>query len=137
MKMTFDLDAILFGILNSSPLKSAINGGIYTGEKGRPNDSQLEDVTVNTPNLRMEYLPQVGYSNVNIYVPDELINKNGKWEKGDNRPRLKQLANLAVSALEQATILGSTITVESQAVLAEPAVEQHFVNIKVFWNIQN
>ena len=77
MKTTFDTDSILFRLLNGSPLKTEINGGIYCGDD-RPENSELEDVCINSIDLTQDYLPQLGTSNVNIYVSDTTKKIAGK-----------------------------------------------------------
>ncbi len=122
MKQTFDTDSILFGILKNAPVKNAISGGIYVGDD-RPDDSEDEDIVVNSIYLTQDYHPQIGTSNVNIYV-------------SDNRVRLKALSAKAMDALRNAKVPGLLFTIESQNVLAEPNSKQHFVNIRISWNIQ-
>ena len=43
MKQTFDLDEIMFKLLNVKTITDEISGGIYLGD-GRPEDSSKEDV---------------------------------------------------------------------------------------------
>ena len=47
MKQTFDLDEIMFKLLNVKTITDEISGGIYLGD-GRPEDSSKEDVVVNS-----------------------------------------------------------------------------------------
>jgi len=135
MKSTFDTDAILFSILKNSPVKNAINGNIYVGDD-RPVDSQDEDIVVNTIYLTTDYYPQIGTSNVNIYVPDVETKINGRKQLKSNRVRLKALSEKAMDTLRNAKVAGLTMMMESQNYLAEPAINQHFVNIRISWNIQ-
>ena len=67
MKTTFETDTLLFSLLRESPVSAAINGGIYVGDD-RPDDSVKEDIVVNSIDLTQDYLPQIGTSNVNIFV---------------------------------------------------------------------
>jgi hypothetical protein len=135
MKTTFDTDAILFSILKNSAVKNAINGNIYVGD-GRPVDSRDEDIVVNTICLTADYHPQMGTSNVNIYVPDEEVTIGNRKQKKSNRVRLKALSEKAMDALRNARGAGVKLTVESWNTLAEPAISQHFVNMRISWNIQ-
>lgn len=135
MKTSFDTDAILYRILKDSPVKAAINGDIYyTGD--RPNDSDKEDVEINSVTLTQDFLPQLGRSNVNIYVPDITARINGKDQKTVNRMRLKSLAEMAITSIREANIEGLKAIVKAQTVLPEPEINQHFVNIAINWNIQ-
>jgi len=135
MKQVFDTDAILFGILKGSAVKNAISGNIYVGTD-RPDDSQDEDIVVNTIDLTQDYHPQIGTSNVNIYVPDMNVKIKNKQQMKSNRVRLKALSEKTINALRDAKIPGLLFTIESQSILAEPSIKQHFVNIRISWNIQ-
>lgn len=135
MKTTFDTDAILFDLLSKSPLNNAIGGGIYVGGT-RPEDSADEDVVVNTITLAQDFLPQTGTSNVNIYVPDTPKKIKGGHQLQANRVRLKALSGKAMDVLRNARVAGLKLIPSSQIMLAEPSIKQHYVNIRVDWNIQ-
>lgn len=133
MKTTFDTDTILFQLLNG---KTSINGGVYT-DGDRPDDSTLEDIEVNTIDLEADALPQIGTSNVNIYVPDTPKTIAGKQCFKASKKRLRVLANEVLAILRNARIEGLTCTPGIQSLVAEPSTHQHFYNIRVNWNIQN
>ena len=135
MKTSFDTDAILFDLLSKSSLNNAIGGGIYVGDT-RPEDSTDEDVVVNTITLTQDYLPQIAMSNVNIYVSDTSKTIKGKKQLQANRTRLKSLSEKAMGVLRNARITGLKLIPTSQVVLAESSVKQHYVNIRIDWNIQ-
>lgn len=135
MKTTFDTDAILFDLLSKSPVKNAISGGIYIGDD-RPDNSTDEDIVVNSITLTQDYLPQIGTSNVNIYVADSNKKIKGKQQLKANRTRLKSLSEKAMEVLRGARITGLKLIPTSQVTLAEPDVKQHYVNIRIEWNIQ-
>jgi ribosome-binding factor A len=135
MKQIFDTDSILFGILNSSPVKNAISGGIYVGSD-RPDDSNEEDIVVNSVDLTQDYHPQIGTSNVNVFVKDMSVQIDGKQQVKANRVRLKALSNRVLEALRAAKVPGLIFTIDNQAILAEPSAKQHYVNLRISWNIQ-
>jgi len=135
MKQTFDTDSILYGLLFNSPVKNAISGGIYVGDD-RPSDSTNEDIVVNSISLTQDFLPQIGTSNVNIFVSDKDVKIGGKQQVKANRVRLKALSDKVMEALRGANITGLKLILESQATLEEPSVKQHYVNIRISWNIQ-
>jgi hypothetical protein len=135
MKTTFDTDAILFDLLQKSPMKNAISGGIYVGDD-RPDDSMDEDIVVNSIDLTQDYLPQIGTSNVNIYVADTNKKIKGEQQLKANRIRLKELSEMAMTVLRSANITGLKLIPMSQHTLEEPIVKQHYVNIRIDWNIQ-
>jgi hypothetical protein len=135
MKQIFDTESILYGILSKSPVKNAISGNIYVGDD-RPDDSEDEDIVVNSIGLTQEYYPQIGTSNVNIYVKDMPVKIKGKQQMKANRPRLKLLSGDTIEVLRCARVKGMVIVVDWDCVLAEPSIKQHYVNIRVSWNIQ-
>lgn len=132
MKTTFDTDGILFGLLNG---KMSNNGGCYTGDD-RPEDSTAEDVVVNTIDLTQDSLPQIGTSNINIYCPDTSKKIRGKMQVSANRTRLKALAKEALELVRNANIEGMIITPGNMSVMYDQTVKQHFINIRIDWNIQ-
>jgi hypothetical protein len=136
MKQTFDTDTYLFGILSKkSEITTALTGGVYKGDDGRPDNSEKEDIVVNTINLSQEYAPQVGTSNVNIHVPDVSVSIGGKQQKKANTARLKELSELVLDTLRNAVIPGVSCMIENQTVIQESQISQHFVNIRINWNI--
>lgn len=135
MKTSFDTEAILFDLLSKSPLNNAIGGGIYVGDT-RPEDSTDEDVVVNTITLTQDFLPQIATSNVNIYVSDTSKTIKGKKQLQANRTRLKALSEKAMDVLRNARITGLKLIPISQVMLAESSIKQHYVNIRIDWNIQ-
>ena len=135
MIQTFDTDSILYNILLDSPVKNAINGGIYVGDD-RPNDSQDEDIVINSIDLTQNYRPQIGTSNVNIYVSDIDVKISNKQQMKSNRVRLKALSEKTMEVLRGAKVPGLVFSIGSQTTLAEPSIKQHFVNIRISWNIQ-
>lgn len=134
MKATFDTNSILFQILKGSiQLNEAISGGVYIDE--RPDNSEKEDVVVNTIDLTQEYLPQLGSSNVNIHVKDLTVNIQGVQQSKQNIGRLKELTSIVLNVLKEATIEGIAMVVTNQSVLKEREVNQHYTNIRIDWVI--
>ena len=135
MKTSFDIDSILFKLLNGSDVKAAITGGIYY-QDDRPDDSTSEDVLVNTITLTQDFLPQIATSNVNIYVCDKNKRINGKEQLKPDLKRLNALTKTVLATLRNARITGVKIIPESQTTLAETSIKQHYVNVRIAWNIQ-
>lgn len=132
LKTPFDTDGILFRLLNG---KTSINGGVYVGEE-RPEDSQLEDIVVNTVSLESDALPQIGTSNINIFVPDSSKRIKGKIQVSANRQRLDALSREVMAIIRNTIIPGIKVIPKNVTILAETNVKQHFVNIRCDWNIQ-
>jgi hypothetical protein len=132
--LSFDTDDILFKILNASvELKAAINGGIYVqGE--RPDNSEKEDVVINNIVISHSY-PQSGTSNVNIHVTDKSRKIKGQEQRKADRERLRFLTEIVIGTLKAANVQGLTFWIENETVIKEPAVPQHYTNLRINWNI--
>lgn len=136
MKTSFDIDKIVYKLLSgSSELKSTITGGVYYSND-RPDGSVNEDVVINTITMTQDYLPQLATSNVNIYVADIQRRIDGVEQAKPNHERLAKLTKIVLDVLRSAQIDGLKIIPESQSVLNDATVKQHFCNIRIAWNIQ-
>ena len=134
MLLSFDTDNILYRVLSDSvALKSALTGGIYN--TARPDNSDKEDITVNTISVNGD-MPQRGTSNVNIHVADLRLTIKGQEQRKVNRERLRELTELAISALEAANVEGLLFWVSNTSIIAEPSANQHYANLRIDWNIQ-
>lgn len=129
MKTASDVIDILWSLLNASPLKTAINGGVYKME--RPLNSNVEDVVINT--LPVNFLQlQTGLANVNVFVPNLLSGGESK----PNTKRLKELSLLAVNALKDVWSDDYHLEVQQQTLIKDEESNQYFINIRVdFFNI--
>ncbi len=134
MKTSFDTNEILYGLLKDN--RAGNNGGCYE-DGDRPENSQKEDITYNTISLTQEHLPQIGRSNVNIYVPDSYVSIEGDKQYKKNSKRLKALSTEIMGILRSANLPGLKVVIEDQKVLRFSDINQHCVNIRLFWNIQN
>lgn len=136
MKTSFDIDKIVYKLLSgSSELKSTITGGVYYSND-RPDGSIKEDVVINTITMTQDYLPQLATSNVNIYVADITRRIDGVEQYKPNHERLAKLTKIVLDVLRGAQIEGLKLIPESQSVLNDTSVKQHFCNIRIAWNIQ-
>jgi hypothetical protein len=113
--------------LNVSPLKTAINGGIYKLQ--RPKDSVKEDVVINCLGMDGEQL-QKGMVNVNVFVPDIPVNINGVQQKQPNFSRLKVLSTLAISEATGRKS-GYWFDKDQDRIFKDDNSEQHFSNIRI------
>lgn len=126
-----DTESILFGLLNNT---TSLSGGVYTGDT-RPADDTNEAIVINTIDLLCDVCPQIGTSNVNVYVPDTNKKVAGRDMMMANRQRLRVLSAEVLARLHAAVIPGMTITPGNTAIQDEPSIQQHYVNIRVTWNI--
>lgn len=132
MKTSFDTNEILFALLNG---KTSIKGACYH-DGDRPDNTTDEDIVVNTIDLTQDSLPQIGTSNINIYTPDTPKTIKGRSVLSANRTRLKALANEVLAIVRNAGIHGIKAIPGNMTIMYEPITKQHFVNIRIDWNIQ-
>ncbi|MDR1456380.1 MAG: hypothetical protein LBJ01_12065 [Tannerella sp.] len=121
-------------LTGSLELRTAISGDIYAGD--RPDDSQKEDITVNTLAIPYDKI-QPAISNVNIHVPDLRVKIGGTEQRKKDRERLRYLSGLAIRAIEASSVPNLLLWVEEQHTLREPEIYQHYVNLRVVFNIHN
>lgn len=132
---SIDTDDILFKIVSEAVTsgKVVINGGVFTqGE--RPDDSEAEDIVINTITVTHDK-PQTGTSNVNIYAKDLKLRINDKEQRKANRELLRTIGNALVAYLDAQNIADLEYWIESDIVIKELEVNQHYRNIRISWNI--
>ena len=132
---SIDTDDILFKIVSEAVTsgKVVINGGVFTqGE--RPDDSEAEDIVINTITVTHDK-PQTGTSNVNIYAKDLKLRIKGKEQRKADRERLRTIGNALVAYLDAPNIADLEYWIESDIVIKELEVNQHYRNIRISWNI--
>lgn len=132
---SIDTDDILFKIVSEAVTsgKVVINGGVFTqGE--RPDDSEAEDIVINTITVTHDK-PQTGTSNVNIYAKDLKLRIKGKEQRKADRERLRAIGDALVAYLDAQNIADLEYWIESDIVIKELEVNQHYRNIRISWNI--
>lgn len=132
---SIDTDDILFKIVSEAVTsgKVVINGGVFTqGE--RLDDSEAEDIVINTITVTHDK-PQTGTSNVNIYAKDLKLRIKGKEQRKADRERLRTIGDALVAYLDAQNIADLEYWIESDIVIKELEVNQHYRNIRISWNI--
>ena len=132
---SIDTDDILFKIVSEAVTsgKVVINGGVFTqGE--RPDDSEAEDIVINTITVTHDK-PQTGTSNVNISAKDLKLRIKGKEQRKADRERLRTIGDALVAYLDAQNIADLEYWIESDIVIKELEVNQHYRNIRISWNI--
>ena len=132
---SIDTDDILFKIVSEAVTsgKVVINGGVFTqGE--RPDDSEAEDIVINTITVTHDK-PQTGTSNVNIYAKDLKLRIKGKEQRKADRERLRTIGDALVAYLDAQNIADLEYWIESDIVIKELEVNQHYGDIRLSWNI--
>jgi hypothetical protein len=135
MKSSLDSVTDVFKLLNSSPVKALISGGIYKYK--RPLNSTLEDIVINSLGLNANPI-QRGLVNVNIHVENLVIASNPADRSQPNTARMKVLTDAAVTTLKEnwGTTEDLLIEVDNTQVFEENT--HHFSNIRVlFYSLQN
>ena len=133
MKTIFDIESILFRMLKG---KTDANGGVYPSDE-RPDDSHAEDICINTITMEADALPIIATSNVNIYVSDKKKTINGRAMMKPDKQRLFALSEQVIAVIRNTRIDGCIATPTNVALMADATSNQHFVNIRVQWNINN
>lgn len=135
MKQTFDTDTILYQVLTSPTITGAISGKVY--KRQRPLNSVKEDIVINTIDLTQNYAPQIGASNVNIHVPDKTVSIEGVQQTVADEARMKAISALVLDLIRSTIIPGLTVTLEGQYTIQEAEIKQHYVNLRISWNIHS
>jgi len=121
-----DLESLIYNHLKTGDFIKAITGDIYKIE--RPANSLYEDVVISMLPINNLQL-QTGVANVNIHVPNLLINVNGVQQEMANISRLKQLFSLAQNELKETLIDDVIFNIQQQIFFQEQ--ESSYINIRL------
>lgn len=130
MKTTFDVNTYVYQ-LASQAIGTTLTGGVYKLE--RPRGSKVEDIVVSSLPITEGVGPQVATCNVNIHVPDIDIGIAEEPHKVANNARLKELADILITALDEGVSAAGDYTyrVTNQTVIEEPELGEHFFNLRL------
>lgn len=132
---SIDTDDILYKIVAEAVSTGVVSiSGIVCTQGERPDDSETEDIVINTITVTHDK-PQTGTSNVNIYASDLKVKIRGKEQRKADRERLREIGDALVSYLDMQNIADLEFWIESDIVLQEQQVNQHYRNIRISWNI--
>lgn len=132
---SIDTDDILYKIVAEAVSTGVVNiSGIVCTQGEHPDDSETEDIVINTITVTHDK-PQTGTSNVNIYASDLKVKIRGKEQRKADRERLREIGDALVSYLDMQNIADLEFWIESDIVLQEQQVNQHYRNIRISWNI--
>lgn len=124
MRTTFDQNYILYALLVSSPIKTAITGNIY--KNVRPDDSALEDVVINSLPISTGDI-QISTGNVNIHVPDIKVGNTFM----PNEDRMRVLSEIVKPILEKGHSTFYRFYLSHQSTIFQEGVNQSFVNFRI------
>lgn len=132
---SIDTDDILYKIVAEAVSTGVVSiSGIVCTQGERPDDSETEDIVINTITVTHDK-PQTGTSNVNIYASDLKVKIRGKEQRKADRERLREIGDALVSYLDMQNIADLEFWIESDIVLQEQQVNQHYRNIRISWII--
>lgn len=126
MGTDIDIKDLVYSIVSESELAENISGQIR--KSLRPKDSTAEDIVISMlANENGEV--QEAFVNVNVYVPDILI--DGQAE--ENSSRLRELCTLCSELLEVQHGTGWRMTMDTQRVMAVDGRDEHMINNKLLY----
>lgn len=131
----FIYDALAPLLAKGTRTKDVISGDLYP-EDCRPMDSNLEDAVIAVGEGFPDQI-QTGHARLNIYVPDIDC---GFGRKVKDKGRLEQLSALdgeIVSLLNAASTQFLWSLFRTTATIADPNIEQHFVNVNLSFKYNN
>lgn len=132
---SIDTDDILFQIVSEAVKVGIVKiSGIVCPQGERPDNSEAEDIVINTITITHDK-PQSGTSNVNIYASDQKLKIRGKEQRKADRERLRIIGDALVDYLDAQNIADLEYWIESDTVIKEAEVKQHYRNIRISWNI--
>lgn len=134
MMTTLDIIDLLWSKLDGSALKNAITGKMY--KLVRLANSKKEDVVINCLPINNEQLSKT-IANINIHVPDLTIEVDSIAQQVPDIVRLKSLAALAISILKDTWTSTLNYDVQQQVVIQDREAGDHYINIRLEFNIIN
>jgi hypothetical protein len=136
MITSLEIVDILWAKLNGSPLKAAIDGGIYKNR--RPASSEKQDVVINCLPVNNQQL-QTTIANVNIHVPNISIDVNGVQDSSQpDHVKLLALSKIAVGVLKDIWSGDYNFNVQQEVLIQDEEQGDYYINIRIeFYNINN
>lgn len=132
---SIDTDDILYKIITEGVKAGKIKiSGIVCHQDERPDNSETEDIVINTITVTHDK-PQSGTSNVNIYVSAKKVKIRGREQRKADRERLREIGDAVVGYLEAQNVADLEFWIESDTVVKEQQVYQHYRNLRIGWNI--
>ncbi len=132
---SIDTDDILYQLIQQAVNEGVITiSGVVCPQGERPDDSKAEDIVINTITVTHDK-PQTGTSNVNIYASDLKEKINGKEQYKADRERLRVIGDALTTFLDAQNIADLEFWIETDTVIKELEVQQHYRNLRISWNI--
>lgn len=137
MITNYELDKVLYRLFvnatkpdtNTTPVTPAIvpiTGSVYNGD--RPLNSNGEDITIQTLSISGDGFPQDALTNINCYVND-IAERHGGYVR--NGKRLDELSEAIIGFIDSIEIPNTAFEVDAATEIADTAVHQHYLNVRV------
>lgn len=128
MVSDIDIKDVTYRLVNASPLKRMINGGVY--KDGRPMNSGKEDIAIAV--LAGDSAQSQEFALViNLFVPD--INRGD--EPVEDAKRLRLLCSECIDTFGSAHFEKVWFHLDSQRVMSADGADEHFVSNKVIADV--
>nr|DAV81750.1 MAG TPA: hypothetical protein [Caudoviricetes sp.] len=138
MKSDIDIKDDVYNIISSSNLKTTVTGSLC--KRGRPfygtDKTGKEDICISVIANQTSQI-QEAFVNVNIYVQDQAIAKNGNTRKEENTARLRELCQLSFSIFEAVHGPDFRLSMNEQRVIACEGTSEHIINNKLLYQTIN
>ena len=125
-----DVKDNLYRFIKGSELENAVTGVL--SKTVRPKNSDKEDIVISVISNMSGQIQEV-YANVNIYVKDLSITKDGITQNEMNVVRCRELCRLAFDLLEVGSGEDFRFVIESQRVIAVDDIQHHVINNKILY----
>lgn len=120
----------MYNYIKGTELESSVTGVL--SKTKRPKNSDKEDIVISILSNVSSQIQEV-YVNVNIYVKDLNVKKNGETQNEMDVIRLRTLCGLAFDLLEVGSGERFRFAIESQRVIAVEDIESHVINNKILY----
>lgn len=120
----------LFQFIKGSELANSVTGVL--SKTMRPKNSDKEDIVISILSNQSAQIQEV-FVNVNIYVKDLSITKNGSTQNEMNVSRCRELCRLAFDLLETGSGENFRFVVDSQRVIAVDDIQHHVINNRILY----
>lgn len=132
MKTDQEIKQEVYDYIKGSVLEEAVSG-VLTKRK-RPLNSKKEDIVISVL-ANGNAQRQEAFVNVNIYVPDQNVKKNGQYE--EDGERLEELEKLSADFLNVFWVGPARISLDTQRTLEVENGTEHVINNKLLYLIEN
>lgn len=138
MKSDIDIKDDVYNIISSSKLKTAVNGSLCKRERQFYGTSTIgmEDICISVLANQTSQI-QSAFVNVNIYVQDKAVTKNGNTQKEENTARLRELCQLSFSTFEAVHGSDFRLSMSEQRIIACKDTCEHIINNKLLYQTLN